>query len=123
MGSFGIISTVTNPFCDQCNRIRITADGKIKNCLFSNNEIDLLTPLRNGKEINHLIKKLLLSKKLIRSGMEASEVFENFKKHEKNRSMIAIVGWFFLLIFYNFQEYQYHLGHHKEFHLHWLYIY
>ena len=92
IGSFGIISTVTNPFCDQCNRIRITADGKIKNCLFSNNEIDLLTPLRNGKEINHLIKKLLLSKKLIRSGMEASEVFENFKKHEKNRSMIAIGG-------------------------------
>ena len=92
VGSFGIISTVTNPFCDQCNRIRITADGKIKNCLFSNNEIDLLTPLRNGKGINNLIKKLLLSKKLIRSGMEASEVFENFKKHEKNRSMIAIGG-------------------------------
>ncbi len=92
IGSFGIISTVTNPFCDQCNRIRITADGKIKNCLFSSKEIDLLTPLRNGKEIHHLIQKLLLSKKLIRSGMEASEVFENFKKHEKNRSMITIGG-------------------------------
>ena len=47
--------------------------------LFSSKEIDLLTPLRNGKEIHHLIQKLLLSKKLIRSGMEASEVFENFK--------------------------------------------
>ena len=34
-GTFGIISSVTNPFCSTCNRIRLTADGKIKNCLFS----------------------------------------------------------------------------------------
>ena len=46
-GSFAIISTVTNPFCDTCNRIRLTADGKLKNCLFSKNERDLLTALRN----------------------------------------------------------------------------
>ena len=37
-GSFGIISTVTNPFCDACNRIRLTANGKLKNCLFSTGE-------------------------------------------------------------------------------------
>lgn len=40
-GTFGIISSVTNPFCDSCNRIRLTADGKIKNCLFSEDESDL----------------------------------------------------------------------------------
>ena len=39
-GDFGIISSITNPFCDSCNRIRLTADGKIKNCLFSNSETD-----------------------------------------------------------------------------------
>ncbi|MGX7836023.1 hypothetical protein ACWKSR_12805, partial [Campylobacter fetus subsp. venerealis] len=39
-GEFGIISSVTNPFCGTCNRIRLTANGKIKNCLFSNHETD-----------------------------------------------------------------------------------
>ena len=55
LGSFGIISSVTNPFCDTCNRIRLTADGKIKNCLFSQSELDLLTALRNGVEIEEMI--------------------------------------------------------------------
>ena len=45
-GTFGIISSITNPFCDTCNRIRLTADGKIKNCLFSESETDLLTAYR-----------------------------------------------------------------------------
>ena len=47
-GSFAIISSVTNPFCDSCNRIRLTANGRLKNCLFSSSESDLLTPLREG---------------------------------------------------------------------------
>ncbi len=55
VGSFGIVSTITNPFCDECNRIRVTADGKMKNCLFANSETDLLTPMRNGEEMNELI--------------------------------------------------------------------
>ena len=42
-GSFAIISSVTNPFCSTCNRIRLTADGKLKNCLFSNSETSLLS--------------------------------------------------------------------------------
>ena len=37
----GFISTITSPFCAGCNRVRITADGYMKNCLFSNNEVDL----------------------------------------------------------------------------------
>ena len=50
-GTFAIISTVTNPFCDQCNRIRLTANGQLKNCLFSQKENDLLTALRNQEPI------------------------------------------------------------------------
>ena len=50
LGTFGIISSVTNPFCDTCNRIRLTADGKIKNCLFSEDETDLLTSYRNNEK-------------------------------------------------------------------------
>lgn len=51
LGSFAIISSVTNPFCSTCNRIRLTADGKLKNCLFSNSETSLLETFRSGNSI------------------------------------------------------------------------
>jgi cyclic pyranopterin phosphate synthase len=47
-GEIGLIASVTQPFCDRCDRIRLTADGKILNCLFSHDEFDLRGPLRNG---------------------------------------------------------------------------
>ena len=61
-GSFGIIGTVTNPFCDTCNRIRLTANGRLKNCLFSGTETDLLTAYREGKEIRPLIFQTVQNK-------------------------------------------------------------
>jgi molybdenum cofactor biosynthesis protein A len=91
-GDFGIISSITNPFCDGCNRIRLTANGKIKNCLFSNSETDLLTPFRNGESITDLISASIKSKKKIRAGMETIEEMDNPALHFDNRSMIAIGG-------------------------------
>ncbi len=91
-GSFAIISSVTNPFCDSCNRIRLTANGRIKNCLFSASESDLLTPLRKGKDIKPIIKKAVQAKFKTRGGMDTSEKFEKPELHGKNRSMIAIGG-------------------------------
>lgn len=90
-GSFAVISSVTNPFCDSCNRIRLTANGQLKNCLFSTSESDLLTPLREGKSIATVIQKAVLAKKKIRSGMETLEQFKDPDSHN-NRSMIAIGG-------------------------------
>lgn len=91
-GDFGIISSITNPFCDSCNRIRLTADGKIKNCLFSNAETDLLTPFRNGESITDLISSSIQSKKKVRAGMVTIDEMDDPKKHFDNRSMIAIGG-------------------------------
>ncbi len=48
LGRIGFISSVSQPFCGQCNRIRITADGKLRNCLFSLEETDVRTILREG---------------------------------------------------------------------------
>lgn len=90
-GSFGIISSVTNPFCDVCNRIRLTANGKLKNCLFSTSETDLLTTYRAGMPIAPIIKTTLLQKKAVRAGMTELEDFENTANHN-NRSMITIGG-------------------------------
>jgi cyclic pyranopterin phosphate synthase len=92
LGSFGIISSITNPFCDGCNRIRLTANGKIKNCLFSNSETDLLTPYRNGEYLEDLIAFAIKNKKKIRAGMTTIEEVNNPILHQDNRSMIAIGG-------------------------------
>ena len=91
-GSFGIISTVTNPFCDRCNRLRLTANGQLKNCLFSKKEQDLLTAFRNKENLEPIIRKAVLGKKAVRAGMETPEKFEDIRQHEQNRSMIKIGG-------------------------------
>ena len=47
-GRIGFINPVSEPFCADCNRVRLTADGRLRTCLFSLNETDLRTPLRTG---------------------------------------------------------------------------
>ena len=47
-GSFGFITPISDHFCGACNRLRLTADGKLRPCLLSNTEIDIKTPLRSG---------------------------------------------------------------------------
>jgi len=47
-GEIGFINPVSEPFCADCNRIRLTADGKLRTCLFSIHETDLRAPLREG---------------------------------------------------------------------------
>ncbi len=89
-GTFGIISSVTNPFCSTCNRIRLTADGKIKNCLFSQTETDLLAAHRNGEQLEQLIIDSINSKHKERGGFE--EFSNESVKRMKNRTMVAIGG-------------------------------
>lgn len=91
-GSFAIISSVTNPFCDSCNRIRLTANGQLKNCLFSSTESDLLTSLREGKAIEPIIQKAVRSKLKIRGGMDSLEKLQEPGLHNQNRSMTTIGG-------------------------------
>ena len=57
-GKVGIITAVSNPFCDHCNRIRMTADGKLRTCLFSTNETDLKKLIRTGGTDENIIDAL-----------------------------------------------------------------
>lgn len=91
-GTFAVISSVTNPFCDTCNRIRLTADGKLKNCLFGRHETDLLSALRSGADIKELIIGSVLNKKAVRNGMDSFEQLADPAQHGANRSMVAIGG-------------------------------
>ncbi len=88
-GAFGIVSTITNPFCADCNRLRLTADGKMKNCLFATSETDLLTPFRQGQPIEGLILESIKNKKFSRDGMDVTMDADHY---EQNRSMISIGG-------------------------------
>jgi cyclic pyranopterin phosphate synthase len=91
-GSFAVISTMSEPFCAGCNRMRLTADGKLKNCLFSKGEMDLLTPLRNGQDILPLIHESIQSKAKELGG-QFDKNFESLLAGTiENRSMITIGG-------------------------------
>ncbi len=61
----GFISTLTNPFCASCSRVRLTADGHLRLCLLRDDEGDLLTPLRRGAtdaELEELVRSLIWRK-------------------------------------------------------------
>lgn len=90
-GSFAVISTMTAPFCGTCNRMRLTADGKMKNCLFSKGETDLLTAYRNGEDILPLISGNISGKAKSLGGQFASTGTIDALSIE-NRSMITIGG-------------------------------
>jgi GTP 3',8-cyclase len=66
-GKIGFINPVSEPFCGDCNRIRLTADGRLRTCLFSLNETDLLGPLRAGAgddELEQIIRDAVWRKEL-----------------------------------------------------------
>ena len=66
-GRIGFINPVSEPFCGDCNRIRVTAEGKLRTCLFSLNETDLREPLRSGAsddELEQLIRDAVWRKEL-----------------------------------------------------------
>jgi cyclic pyranopterin phosphate synthase len=64
-GGIGVISSVTEPFCDTCNRLRLTAEGQVRSCLFALEELDLRGPLRSGAsdiELEGIIRTALWRK-------------------------------------------------------------
>ena len=54
-GELGFIGALSQHFCDSCNRLRLTAEGRLRSCLFSDQEIDVKTPLREGREDDYLV--------------------------------------------------------------------
>jgi cyclic pyranopterin phosphate synthase len=66
-GKIGFINPVSEPFCGDCNRVRLTADGRLRTCLFSLNETDLRSPMRNGAddvELEQIVRDAVWRKEL-----------------------------------------------------------
>ncbi len=87
LGEIGLIGAVSSHFCDDCNRLRLTPDGKIRTCLFSDEEIDVKELLRNGGSDQDLKEKLFiaLKKKPERHSINTHQ----FKKCQRNMSAIG----------------------------------
>jgi GTP 3',8-cyclase len=87
-GKIGFINPVSEPFCGDCNRIRLTADGRLRTCLFSLNETDLRGPLRSGAsddDIERIVRDAVWRKELKHRVNEPGFV-------QPARSMSAIGG-------------------------------
>ncbi len=93
-GTFAVISTVTEPFCGNCDRLRITAEGKMRNCLFSREETDLLSALRRGEDIAPLIETNVLAKHAMLGGLPQfkPESQEEVLHDLSARPMVSIGG-------------------------------
>jgi cyclic pyranopterin phosphate synthase len=61
-GMVGLINPISHQFCSNCNRLRLTADGKIKPCLHSNQEIDVREAIKSGGNLEEIIIKAIWSK-------------------------------------------------------------
>lgn len=61
-GTIGVISPMSHTYCDGCNRVRLTADGRLRTCLFGHDEVDLRTPLRDGIPLEPFFRRALASK-------------------------------------------------------------
>ena len=61
-GAIGVITPMTHTYCASCNRVRLTADGRLRTCLFGDHEVDLRTPLRAGEPLEYWFRKALEEK-------------------------------------------------------------
>jgi cyclic pyranopterin phosphate synthase len=86
-GTLGFITPISEHFCYQCNRLRLTADGQLRPCLLSDDEIDLRTPLRQGANVEHI-------KDLLMRGIESKPMNHHLDQCQlpENRVMSEIGG-------------------------------
>ena len=87
-GTVSFVTSMTNHFCGDCNRLRIMADGNLKVCLFGSSEVSLRDALRGGctdAELMEVVGAAVLRKKAAHAGMFALAKMEN-------RAMIKIGG-------------------------------
>jgi molybdenum cofactor biosynthesis enzyme MoaA len=92
-GRVGFISTMTDHFCGSCNRLRLTADGKLKVCLFGDEELSLLDCLRSGMTDTQVIAEMAAAvrRKQARLGGEENAI-DLANVERQNRPMIMIGG-------------------------------
>lgn len=92
LGTFAFITTMSEHFCGDCNRMRLTADGKMKNCLFGKEEMDLLAAIRAGQDVETMIVESVKRKHAMLGGQFSPDYLKAKAEEIENRSMIKIGG-------------------------------
>ncbi len=87
-GTVGVIASVTRPFCGDCDRVRLTADGQVRNCLFARTESDLRDALRAGATDAELAERWVIAMK----GKAAGHGIDDVTFLQPDRPMSAIGG-------------------------------
>ncbi len=90
-GVFAVISTMSEPFCGSCNRLRLSADGMMRNCLFASGEVDLASALRRGDDVLPLIHSCVHAK-AARLGGHNSVDWAIERTQAQERTMMGIGG-------------------------------
>ncbi len=83
----GVIPTVTKPFCGDCDRVRLTAEGDFRTCLFATNEFDLLTALRSGETDDQIAARIEAAVGTKWAGHQINQV--NFTRPSKSMSQLG----------------------------------
>jgi GTP 3',8-cyclase len=86
-GEIGLIGPVSNHFCSRCNRLRLTPDGKIRTCLFSDREVEIRETLRAGGTDDELRECILTALRIKPEGHQINT--SQFKKCQRNMSAIG----------------------------------
>ena len=84
----GVIASVTRPFCGDCDRVRLTADGQVRNCLFAREESDLRTALRTGASDEEIADRWVVAMR----GKRAGHGIDDPTFLQPDRPMSAIGG-------------------------------
>jgi len=87
-GTVGVIASVTRPFCGDCDRVRLTADGQVRNCLFARQESDLRAALRGGASDEELAERWVVAMR----GKAAGHGIDDESFLQPDRPMSAIGG-------------------------------
>ena len=87
-GTVGVIASVTRPFCGDCDRVRLTADGQVRNCLFAREESDLRAALRSGASDEELADRWIIAMR----GKRAGHGIDDPTFLQPDRPMSAIGG-------------------------------
>ncbi len=83
----GVIPTITKPFCGDCDRVRLTAEGDFRTCLFANKEFDLLTALRSGETDDQIAARIEAAVATKWAGHQINQV--NFTRPSKSMSQLG----------------------------------
>nr|WP_306456890.1 GTP 3',8-cyclase MoaA [Paraburkholderia bryophila] len=91
LGEIGVISSVSQPFCGDCTRLRLSADGRLYTCLFASHGLDIRTPMRNG-DSDDALRRRVADLWLRRADRYSEQRGESSAAHSRSKIEMSFIG-------------------------------